>query len=358
MSLAEVVASGERRSVAIGPRLVLVDQRLGPRSFAGSASGYTIAMHMTESAMSRRTTLIAASLLAALARATSAQGATPDPRIMRISVEPLAGGARVLRGYTNGNVLAVPTGNGTLLVDGQSATRVAELDSVLRALSLGGVRWVVTTHYHADHLDGNAHWRAAGAEILAHESVSRQAVKDTTIDDWKWHRTPAAAAAMPTRYVADSTQLVFGADTIILLHVPRAHTDGDLLVWVPGRNLLHTGDIVEREAFPFLDWWAGGTLDGMIAAVDRILSLVTDETIIVPGHGQTTTRSGVIAYRAMLAAARDRIVASVRANKALEEILRASPLAEYAADNGGTNALQRFTALLYWGLSRHIAPAQ
>ena len=268
-----------------------------------------------------------------------------------ISVESLRGSARVFRGYANGNVLALPTSAGTLLVDGQSAKRVAELDSALRAAGIRDVQVVVTTHYHGDHLEGNAHWRAAGARVLAHANVTKQAMKDTNIAVFGWHRTAANPSALPTTTVADSTRFVLGADTIYLLHAPRAHTDGDLLVWIPGRHVLHTGDIVELGAFPFLDCWGGGTLDGMIAATDRILRIANDETLIVPGHGPTATRSRVVAYRAMLVTVRERVSVMVRSGMSLEAVLAAAPLAEFAAENGGERAARRFTWLVYYDLS-------
>ena len=287
-------------------------------------------------------TNIAAATLGAQTQAGDVEG---------ISVESLREGVRVFRGYANGNVLAVPTSAGALLVDGQSAKRVPELDSALRAAGIRDVKVIVTTHYHGDHLEGNVHWRAAGARVLAHENVAKQAVKDTNIAVFGWHRTAADPAALPTSSVADSTRLVFGADTIYLLHAPRAHTDGDLLVWIPGRNVLHTGDIVELGAFPFLDCWAGGSLDGMIAATDRILQMANDETLIVPGHGPTANRARVVAYRAMLMTIRDRIATMVRSGMSLDAVLAAAPLAELAAENGGERAARRFTWLVYYDLS-------
>ena len=290
-----------------------------------------------------------ASIISIAAAPLTAQ--TQAGEVEGISVESIRGSVRVFRGYTNGNVLAVPTSAGALLVDAQSAKRVAELDSALRSAGIRDVQVVVTTHYHGDHLEGNAHWRAAGARVLAHANVTKQAVKDTNIADFGWHRTAASPTALPTTSVGDSTRFVLGADTIYLLHAPRAHTDGDLLVWIPARNVLHTGDIVELGAFPFLDRWGGGTLDGMIAAVDRILRIADDETLIVPGHGATANRNRVFAYRAMLVTIRDRVAAMVRSGMSLDAVLAAAPLAEFAGENGGERAARRFTWLVYYDLS-------
>ena len=275
--------------------------------------------------------------------------------VMRISTERLTGGVMVLRGYANGSVLVVPTRDGLLLVDGQSTKRVAETDSALRTASKARVRWVITTHYHGDHVEGNEHWHAEGAEIIGHENIAAQALKDTVITDFtQWHRTAAAPPSLPTRTVRDSATLDLGGERVVLLHVPDAHTDGDLLVWFPQRDLLHTGDIVEIGAFPFIDWWAGGSLDGMIAATDRIIRLAGEHTAIVPGHGPTIDRRRVQQYRTMLIAARDRIGAAVHDGKTLEQVLLDAPLAPYAEAYGGERSAQRFTRLVYYGLARPL----
>ena len=295
---------------------------------------------------------IAAALLA-FPPSRSALRAQGSGDVMRISVERLPANVVVLRGYANGSVLAVPTREGLLLVDGQSTKRVSEADSALRSVTKARVKWVITTHYHGDHLEGNEHWHADGAEIIGHHNVAVQALKDTVITDFtQWHRTAAAPPSLPTRTIGDSATLDLGGERVVLLHVPDAHTDGDLLVWFPQRDLLHTGDIVEIGAFPFIDWWAGGTLDGMISATERIIRLAGERTAIVPGHGPTIDRRRVQQYRTMLLAARDRIGAAVREGKTVEQVVLDAPLASYAEAYGGDRSAQRFTRLVFYGLAR------
>ena len=304
----------------------------------------------------RRVSASAAAVIATVVTLTTPRAvlhAQGSADVMRISVERLAAGVVVLRGYANGSVLVIPTRDGLLLVDGQSSKRVTEADSALRTLSKARVRWVVTTHYHGDHVEGNEHWNSAGAEIIGHDNVAAQALKDTVITDFtQWHRTAAAPPSLPTRTVGDSATLDLGGERVVLLHVPDAHTDGDLLVWLPRRDLLHTGDIVEIGAFPFIDWWAGGTLDGMISATERIIRLAGERTTIVPGHGPTIDRRRVQQYRTMLLTARDRIGAAVHDGKTLDEVLADAPLAAFADAYGGDRSAQRFTRLVYYGLTR------
>ncbi len=192
-------------------------------------------------------------------------------------------------------------GTDVLLVDAQSDRRVGLADSSLRALTARPVTTVVTTHYHDDHIGGNPHWKAQGARLVAQCNVAVQARKDTTITEWReWHRTPAPADAQPTRCPADSLTIPRQGEQVVLHHVPSAHTDGDLIIWLPKANVLHMGDVLELGAPPFIDYWTGGTWAGMLAAVDAGLAIANDQTIIVPGHGPTTTRAGMLAYRAML----------------------------------------------------------
>lgn len=272
---------------------------------------------------------------------------------MTMRIARVRDGVSVISGFTNGNILAVETRAGVLLVDGQSAKRVGLADSALRTVTRAPVRWVVNTHYHGDHTEGNAHWRAGGAEVYAHRNVPPQMRKDTVIADWQdWHRTPAADDAMPTATFGDSLRLTPGGTEVVLLHLSAAHTDGDAIVWLPALNVLHTGDLVELGAFPFLDWWAGGTLDGMIAATERILAIADAGTAIVPGHGPVADRAAVQRYREMLLAVRDRLGAAARERRATEDVVRSRPLADYAAANGGERRAAEFVALAYYGLRR------
>ena len=93
-------------------------------------------------------------------------------------------------------------------------------------------------------------FRAKGARVLAHRNVAIQAAKDTTITDRDWHRTPLAADAMPTDAFDDKHEITLGADRVVVLHPRNAHTDGDAMIWLPGHNVLHIGDIYEVDAPP------------------------------------------------------------------------------------------------------------
>lgn len=288
--------------------------------------------------------LFTASLFVAPARA-SAQEAPDSIRVQRLHAT-----IHVASGFENGNVLILASDTGLLLVDAQSAKRVAALNSAITRISALPVRVVVNSHYHADHTEGNALFRQLGAAIVAQRNASVQAAKDTTIVEWdNWHRTPLAAAAMPTRLVDDSLAFTFGAERVVLLHAPRAHTDGDLLVWLPRANVLHIGDILEVGAPPFIDWWSGGSLRGMVQAIDRVLPMVNERTAIVPGHGAVSSRADLLRYREMLTTVESRVAAQATRGATLAEVLSARPAREWEASLGGERRAGHFVRLVYYG---------
>lgn len=268
---------------------------------------------------------------------------------LRLEHEVLHPGVHVFSGFANGNVLVMEGRDGLFLVDAQSAKRVAELDSAIRTVSRLPVRWIANTHYHGDHTEGNALFRGRGAEVWAHPQVRAQAAKDTTIAALQWHRTPLAREAMPTRDVATALDTTFGGQRVILRHYGPAHTDGDLLVWLPAHNVLHIGDLFEVGAPPFVDWWAGGSLDGVIRVIDEVLPALTDATRIVPGHGAVSRKADLVRYREMLATVQQRVREGIARDTPSAE-LQKTAVAGYEALLGGERGAVRFAGIVILGL--------
>ncbi|MEX0690558.1 MAG: MBL fold metallo-hydrolase [Gemmatimonadales bacterium] len=259
----------------------------------------------------------------------------------------LAPNVRAIMGGANGTVLVIATSEGAVLVDAQSAAEVAGL-----AQRIGmPVRLVINTHYHEDHTGGNARFRAEGSAVLAHVNMPVEAARDTTIEALGWDRDPLPNAAMPTLTVAGDTTLVIGGDTIVILHLPNAHTSGDLAVWLPQVNILHTGDVFEQNAYPFVDWWGGGSLAGMQAALARFAALANDRTAIVPGHGHVSARAELVAYIAMLELVEARVRTAIDAGRTVQETMDLRLSAEFDEGRGGLRPGRRFVGILYLGLA-------
>jgi len=301
--------------------------------------------------MLRGTPIGALTLLAVLAHPAQAQ---QDVMVMR--AERLGPDLAVISGFANGNILALTGPDGTLLVDAQSARRVGLADSVLTSLGAPPVRWVINTHYHGDHTEGNAYFQARGAQIIGQEQLPVQMRKDTTITSWgDWHRTPAEAASIPSRTFRDSLTLRVNGQRIVVTHIPAAHTDGDAIVWLPEANVIHIGDLFEHLAPPFMDWWAGGRLEGMLAGVDWGLAHSDSATRIVPGHGPVGTRADLLRYREMLLGVSRGIAAGLHTGATLEEAQASHPAAPWQAQLGSQRRMDQFVALLHLGLSEFEA---
>ena len=152
---------------------------------------------------------------------------------------------------------------------------------------------------------------------------------------------------------SDAVTFHLNGEEIHAFHVPPAHTDGDSLVHFRKANVMHGGDTFFNGMYPFIDVSTGGSVGGMIAAADRMLALAGDATKIIPGHGPLATKADLKAYRDMLATARDRVAAQVKAGKTLEQTTAAKPLAELDAKWGqGFLKADVFVTILYKDLSR------
>jgi cyclase len=288
----------------------------------------------------------------ALALTIAAQPlAAQDPNLT-MRIQQVAPRFQLISGYYNGNILVFQGKTGLLLVDGQSTKRVGQADSALRTVTTLPVKMLVSTHYHGDHLEGNAHWKKQGARLIAQAQLVEEAKKDTTIPEREWHRPAASPDMLPDQTFTDSMAFDFEGEPVVLLHPVAAHTRGDAIIWFPKANVIHTGDILEREAPPFIDWWAGGTFDGMIAACDRVLALINNTTVVIPGHGTPTDKAGLGRYRQMLVAARERIAPRVAAGDTDEAIVAARLLKEYESDLGGERRAGHLVTQITFGLRR------
>lgn len=297
-------------------------------------------------------------LALALGGVVAAAGARPvraqeSPSVMQITMQRVRPTMHVASGFANGNVLILESDSGLLLIDAQSAKRVDALDSAVRRVSTRPVRLVINTHYHGDHAEGNAFYRARGAQLLAHRLVPVEASKDTVIAGWdNWHRTPLPTEAIPDRTFDDSLAFDFGAERVVVLHAPRAHTNGDAMIWFPRSNVLHIGDIFEVGAPPFIDLWAGGSLAGMLAAIDRVMAMVDERTAIVPGHGAVSSRADLAKYREMLQTVGDRVRASLAKGATADAVVAEHPAREWEAGMGGARRAEPLVRLVYADLAR------
>jgi glyoxylase-like metal-dependent hydrolase (beta-lactamase superfamily II) len=238
-------------------------------------------------------------------------------------------------GFAGGNVAVTVGDDGVFVIDDELAPLSPKLKAALASLSKKPVRFVVNTHWHADHTGGNPAMAAAGAVIVAQDNVRKRVSVDQVREFMGKQMTTTALplAAQPVVTFTEDVTLHVNGDDVHVVHVPAAHTDGDSIVHFKKANVIHSGDAV-IPGFPLVDADSGGTFDGFIGAADKVLSLADDNTKIIPGHGAVMTKADVTAFRQMLIEARDRVVKLMAAKKTVDEAKAAKPLDDMEAKWG------------------------
>ncbi len=249
-------------------------------------------------------------------------------------------------GFAGGNI-GVSTGeDGIVLIDDGLPPLTGTLLAAIGELTEGPVEFVINTHVHGDHVGGNEALGSRGAVILAHDNLRHRMVTEgmTTPDG----DVPAPRDALPVLTFSDSVTFHLNGRRAFVFHVEQAHTDGDAVIHFPDDNVIHAGDVMFNGMFPFIDLDAGGSVDGYIAAQERILTLADEQTKIIPGHGPLASRKDLEAAVDMLRVTHDRVRALVDAGQSEEEILTANPLKDYHDDwNWGFITTERMTKTLY-----------
>jgi glyoxylase-like metal-dependent hydrolase (beta-lactamase superfamily II) len=235
-----------------------------------------------------------------------------------------------------GNVTVQIGDEGVLVVDTGASDMAERVREEIRRLAGDRpVRYVITTHFHGDHTGGSvviADEPLQRAAILAHENVGLRLVEAGA---------EAGNLVMDT-YFGDAKAIYFNGEAIEIIHVPAAHTDGDSLVFFRGSDVVSAGGVVSTTSFPSFAAGEGGTVDGSIAALNRILDITVAETraqggtIVVPGHGRLYDEADVAEYRDMLTIIRDRVRSAIDAGSSLAELKRSRPALDYAGIFGAS----------------------
>lgn len=249
------------------------------------------------------------------------------PRLPNVRTTPVAANVYMLTGG-GGNIALLAGDDGALLIDADLAPMGDKLAEAVKEVCKTPIRFVINTHWHFDHVEGNEKLAQSGALILAHENVRKRMSTEQVLGHIERRVPPSPAAALPTLTYLDGMTLYWGGDELQIVHVEPAHTDGDSLVFFRKANVLHTGDVYFATTYPFIDVRAGGSLDGMIKAVDRALTLTDEKTKIIPGHGPLSSVADLRAYREMLVTARDRVRTLVNEGKSRDEVIAAKPTRE------------------------------
>lgn len=287
--------------------------------------------------MSRASTFVLAVVAAFAAHAIAAQGLEQP----EIRTEEIGDGLHVLFAPGAGNVLVSIGGDGVLLVDDGVPGVVAGYKDAIAGLGGGDVDFVINTHWHYDHADGNKTLGPEGTRLVAHENSRRMMMQDNVINVVRQTIDQPAYPpdAWPTVTYDSSMRMHFNGERIDLLHVGPGHTEGDTAVILPDRNLVHMGDVYLSGGYPFVDADHGGSLIGIAEFCEAVLAELEPGATVVPGHGPVSDYDGMAEYAAMLRTIYERISSLVEDGASLEQVIAARPTAEWDEAKGDPGGL-------------------
>jgi glyoxylase-like metal-dependent hydrolase (beta-lactamase superfamily II) len=248
-----------------------------------------------------------------------------------ITTYKLRNNISVLEG-SGGNIAVLTGPDGKVMVDAGIGVSRARLTQALAALGAEPITHLINTHWHFDHADGNEWLHSAGAKIIAQDNTRKHLSEIQRVEDWDYNFLPAAGGAIPSEVFAKDHSLKLNGASIGLRYYGPAHTDSDISVTFAEANVVHVGDTFWNGIYPFIDYSTGGSIDGMIAASDTNLAAVTNDTIIIPGHGRPVSNKAELqAFRDMLVAIRDNVARLKQQGRTRDEAVAAKPTAAFDA---------------------------
>lgn len=206
-------------------------------------------------------------------------------RFANVTIEtiPVAGNISMLVGQ-GGNIGVSAGSDGILIIDDQFAPLAGRIKAAIAELGSDTPKFLLNTHFHGDHTGGNADF-GADSVIVAHENVRlRMAANDQP------------AIALPVVTYDDDVSINFNGESITLIHMPRGHTDTDSVVYFEDSNVIHMGDHFFNGGFPFVDLNNGGTVQGYLNNLEKVLSWIGDDTAVIPGHGSLANKADLLNF--------------------------------------------------------------
>lgn len=275
---------------------------------------------------------------------------------IELSITPVAGNVYMVQRPGGGGNIGVQVGpDGVLLVDSLFAPLADKLVAAVKQVTDEGIRFLVNTHIHVDHVGGNENLAEMGVVIFAHDNTRLRFSEERS-------RYPRAggsfapqqpAAARPLITFNDTMNFHLNGEEVRAFLAPPAHTDGDVFVYFPESDVLHLGDVYRTTSYPIIDIYNGGSLRGTIAAMDQAIDLAGPDTKVIPGHGlEVVGRDEMIEFRDMILDVQGQVLGMILDGKNLDEVMAAQPTADYDAkwtDDPGWGP-QDFIPIVYYEL--------
>lgn len=235
---------------------------------------------------------------------------------------------------SGGNIGVMIGSDGTLMIDDQFAPLANKINGAIKTLDPGEIRFLINTHLHGDHSGGNENFKRMGVTVVAHQTVRERMSKEKVNASTKEVTPPRDKDALPVVTFAERISFHLNDEDIDLIHLDPAHTDGDVVVYFRKANVYHMGDMFVTYGYPYIDYSSGGSINGFITSLDKLLNMMDDSTKIIPGHGELCNKADVKKFRDRLADIRDQVAAALKKGKKPSEITGMGITDKYEADWG------------------------
>ena len=288
--------------------------------------GYKLLKNLSFNIISKKTVMRNIITVVLLFASCSATAQNFDS--VEIKTTNVAGPVYMLEG-SGGNIGVLIGNDGVILIDDQFAPLSEKIKKAIAAISDKPIRFIINTHFHGDHSDGNKVFGGEGSFIVAHENARKRLSADHFFTSFKQEQKAMSYEGLPKITFAESLNFNMNGETVQVIHIKKAHTDGDAAIYFKESNVLHTGDVFVRYGLPFIDDDGGGTIDGMINGADQMLKMINDETKIIPGHGQIGSKKDLLEYKNLLQTIRKRIADGIKAGKTVDQIISSDPTKEF-----------------------------
>jgi glyoxylase-like metal-dependent hydrolase (beta-lactamase superfamily II) len=271
---------------------------------------------------------------------------------VEIKVQKVSGTVYMLEG-AGGNIGASVGDDGIVVVDDEFLPLAEKIEAALKGITDKPVKFVLNTHYHGDHTGGNSHF-GEKAPIIAQENVRKRLASGSKTRFGE--APPAPKAALPVITFEDKVSVHLNGEDIHAIHIPAGHTDGDAVIFFPQSNVVHMGDdFFNGGIFPFIDLESGGSVQGMIAGDEKVLSEVPNDVKIIPGHGPVGTKDDLRKFITMLKETSAAMEAGIKQGKTLAQLKQEKVLAKWDSFGQSFIKTDLFTEILYDSLTKKTA---